>query len=247
MNRILIVETDFKLAEKLSMSLTDAEASAISCGTMEAATALLENEVYQMVIIDTELEDGSGYDLIYELVLGIYKSENPIIIAIVPNDRKPDNIELMEQGIADYITKPFNIAVLKAKINTQFCRREKKSRFVPNRAAEQKDKVKKKTIRIDDFVFDFGEEEYRVADKKVELDDLEQSLLRVLVENKGNVTKRKALLHRIKAECKAVMDESALAESIRVLSEKLSAGNYIKTVYGIGYMWAVSDDKSKKK
>ena len=245
MNKILIVETDFKLAEKLSMSLTDAETSAMSCGTMEAATALLENEAYQMVIIDTELNDGNGYDLIYELGLGIYKSVDPVIIAIVPNDRKPDNTEMMEQGIADYITKPFSTAVLKAKINTQFCRREKASRFVAAGAEEAA--VRDQKIRIDDFVFDFDIKEYSVAGREVKLDYLEQNLLRMLLENKGSVLKRRALICRLRSECKASMDEAGLAEMVRILCEKLSADNYLKTVYGIGYMWAVCDDKGKKK
>ena len=247
MNRILIVETDFKLAEKLSMSLTDAETSAMSCGTMEAATALLENEVYQMVIIDTELQDGNGYDLIYEIGLGIYKSVDPIIIAIVPNHRKPDNIELIEQGISEYITKPFSTAVLKAKINTQFRRRGKGSRFVQNSAAAKQDTAKDKTVRIDQFAFDFGAKEFRVADQKVELDDLEQSLLRILLENKGSVLKRRALSCRLRSESKTTIDEASLAKLVQTLSEKLSAQNYIKTVYGIGYMWAMCDDKNKKK
>lgn len=243
MNKILIVETDFKLAERLSMSLSDAETSAMSCGSLEAATALLEKDIYQMVIIDTELGDENGYDLIYEIGLGIYKSVDPVIIAIVPNDRKPDNTELIEQGIADYITKPFSRAVLKAKVSTQFCRREKGSRFVTIRT----DEVKDRKIRIDDYVFDFDAREYIAAGEKVELDLTEQSLLHMLLNDKGSVLKRKVIICRLRSECKVSVDEARLADMIRMLSQKLSADNYIKTVYGIGYMWVVNDEKSKKR
>ena len=74
MNKILIIDADFELAERLCRALTDTEIHAYSCGTLEAATALLESEQYQQIIIDTELPDGNGYDLIYELGLGVYES-----------------------------------------------------------------------------------------------------------------------------------------------------------------------------
>ena len=56
-------------------ALTDNETHAFSCGTLEAASALLESEQYQQIIIDTELPDGDGYDLIYDLGMGIYESK----------------------------------------------------------------------------------------------------------------------------------------------------------------------------
>lgn len=253
MDRILIVETDFKLAEKLSMSLTSAEMTALSCGTMEAATALLEKEVYQMIIIDTELKDGNGYDLIYEIGLGIYKSENPVIIAIIPNDRKPENSELVEQGIADYITKPFSTAVLKAKIITQFRRRKRSISYRQPGQSEvigidfDTDTDGVDSITIDGYMFDFDAGAYTVAGREVTLNILEQNVLRMLVENKGTVLRREVLTARLKSECRLVTDETALAETIRTLTRKLEADNYIKTVYGTGYMWSVLDDKFKKK
>ena len=74
MNKILVIEADANLAERLCRALRDTETHVFSCGTLEAATALMEKELYQQIIIDTELPDGDGYDLIYELGLGIYDS-----------------------------------------------------------------------------------------------------------------------------------------------------------------------------
>ncbi len=252
MNKLLIIEADFMLAERLCRALTDNETHAFSCGTLEAATALLESEQYQQIIIDTELPDGDGYDLIYELGLGLYESDNVPIILIISNDRKPEVSELNEQGISDYITKPFNISVLKAKVCAQFKRGKRNSsfraisRFEAIGAGSRKSIIGVHVAAIDDYIFDFDNGEYSVAGKRVVLNHLEQCLLRNLVENKGIVLKKKALVDKLRTESRMIyIDETILAEVVHMLSNKLQARNYIKTVYGIGYLWALEEDKNK--
>ena len=101
-------------------------------------------------------------------------------------------------------------------------------------------------VEIDDYIFDFDAETYRVAGELVPLNRIEQCLLRNLVENQGIVLKKKALVDKLKSECKIVsMDETILAEMVHMLGNKLGARNYIKTVYGIGYLWILAEDKNK--
>lgn len=252
MNKILVIEADLKLAESLCMALTDNDTQAFRCGTLESATALLESEHYQQIIIDTELPDGDGYDLIYELGLGLYETRDVPIILIVSNDRKPDATELGKRGIADCITKPFNISVLKAKVWTQFKRGKRNfsfraiSRFEAIGAGSRKSIIGEHIVEIDDYVFNFDTGEYSVSGKKVRLNRLEQCLLRNLVENKGIVLKKKALVDKLRSESRmANLDENILAELVQMLNNKLDARNYIKTVYGIGYLWALAEDKNK--
>ncbi len=252
MNKILIIEADFELAEKLCRVLTDSETHAFSCGTLEAATALLESEQYQQIIIDTELPDGDGYDLIYELGLGLYESNDVPVILVVSNDSRPDMMELNKQGIADYITKPFNVSVLKAKVWTQFKRGKRNfsfraiTRFEAIGAGSRKSIIGEHVVAIDDYLFNFDTEEYSVAGKRVRLNRLEQCLLRNLVENKGIVLKKKALVEKLRSESRMTyIDETILAEVVHMLNNKLDARNYIKTVYGIGYLWALAEDKNK--
>lgn len=252
MNKILIIEPDFKLAERLCRALTDIETRAFSCGTVEAATALLESEQYQQIIVDTDLPDGTGYDIIYELGLGLYESAEAPVILIVSNDRKPDLTELGDQGVVDYITKPFSISVLKAKVWTQFKRGKRNfsfraiSRFEAIGAGSRRSVIGEHVAVIDDYIFNFDSREYSVAGELVQLSRLEQCLLRNLVENKGIVLKKKALVEKLKSESKiASIDETVLAEAVHMLSNKLGAHNYIKTVYGIGYLWVLAEDKNK--
>ena len=101
-------------------------------------------------------------------------------------------------------------------------------------------------MEIDDYVFNFDTGEYSVSGKKVRLNRLEQCLLRNLVENKGIVLKKKALVDKLRPESRMVyIDETILAEVVQMLTNKLDAHNYIKTVYGIGYLWALTEDQNK--
>jgi len=252
MNKILIIDADFKLAERLCRALTDAETQAFSCGTLEAAAALLESESYQQIVIDPELPDGNGYDLIYELGLGLYESKDIPIILIAPNSRLPDMTEFNKQGIADYITKPFNISVFKAKVWSQFKRGKRNSsfreisRFEAIGAGSRRSVIGEHVVAIDDYIFNFDTGEYSVAGELVQLTRIEQCLLRNLVENKGIVLKKRALVDKLRVESKILsVDETVLAEIVHMLSNKLGAHHYIKTVYGIGYIWTMAEDKNK--
>ncbi|MDE7478050.1 MAG: response regulator transcription factor [Lachnospiraceae bacterium] len=252
MNKILIIEMDFRIAERLCRALTDVDTHVFSCGTLEAATALLENELYQQIIIDTDLPDGDGYDIIYDLRRGIYESSTAPIILIVSNDKKPDASKFGKLGIADYITKPFSVSVLKAKVWTQFKRGKRNfsfreiGRFEAIGAGSRKSVFGEHVVVIDDYIFNFDTDEYSVAGRKIQLNRIEQCLLRNLVENKGIVLKKKALVEKLKSESRMrYIDEKVLAESINMLKNKLDAYNYIKTVYGIGYIWAWAEDKNK--
>lgn len=63
------------------------------------------------------------------------------------------------------------------------------------------------------------------------------------MENKGIVLKRKALTEKLGSESKVFVNETMLSEIVRALVEKLTAHNYIKTIYGIGYMWETPEEK----
>lgn len=250
-NNILIIEPDFNLAERIEWSMVDAEIHTYSCSSYESAVSLLERETFQLIIIDTKLPDGDGYDLIDELRTGVYDSKDFAIILVVSSGECSDAQKFKELGIADYITKPFNTAVLKAKVWTQFKRRKKGtgyraiSRFEAIGAGSKTSIIGEHLVVIDDYQFNFDVEEYYAAGKLVRLNQLEQCLLRNLVENKGIVLKKKALVEKLRLECRIFIDEIMLAETVHMLCNKLDAQNYIKTVYGIGYLWTLIEDKNK--
>ncbi len=76
----------------------------------------------------------------------------------------------------------------------------------------------------------------------MELSRTEQKLLRLLVENRGTTMTRSVLLDRVWSDGADFVDENALSVTVKRLRDKLGAAAYIKTVYGIGYVWTVKKD-----
>ena len=97
--------------------------------------------------------------------------------------------------------------------------------------------VSNSVITIDDYSFDFSTMEFSIRNKKVELSKTEQKLLRLLIENRGTVMSRSALVDRIWTDGAEYVDENALSVTVKRLRDKLKAHSYIKTIYGIGYSW----------
>ena len=150
-------------------------------------------------------------------------SDSIPVILLTANYTDLDIVNGLELGADDYITKPFSLAVLRARVNTQL------------RKTTPCDK--KNVITIDDYSFDFSTMEFSIRNKKVELSKTEQKLLRLLIENRGTVMSRSALVDRIWTDGAEYVDENALSVTVKRLRDKLKAHSYIKTIYGIGYSW----------
>lgn len=170
------------------------------------------------MLLDVNLPDGSGFTFLPEIKC----SHNIPVILLTANDMETDIVAGLEAGADDYITKPFSLAVLRARVNTQL-----------RKAAPAASHV----LHIDRYRFDFDRMEFFVGDTSVELSKTEQKLLRLLVSNQNITLSRDTLIDRIWTDGAEYVDENALSVCIKRLRDKLHAADYIKTVYGIGYVW----------
>ena len=221
MEQILIIEDDIALNKGLCKALTTANRQLISCTDIRSAREQILCSMPSLILLDINLPDGSGLDFLKELKKG---SDSIRVILLTANDTDLDIVNGLELGADDYITKPFSLAVLRARVNTQL--RKIPSATVPN-----------SVIIIDDYSFDFSTMEFSVHDNKVELSKTEQKLLRLLIENRGTVMSRSALVDRIWTDGAEYVEENALSVTVKRLRDKLEAHQYIKTIYGIGYSW----------
>ena len=221
MEQILIIEDDMALNKGLCKALTTDNRQPISCTDIRSAREQILCSMPSLILLDINLPDGSGLDFLKELKKG---SDSIPVILLTANDTDLDIVNGLELGADDYITKPFSLAVLRARVNTQL--RKIPSATVPN-----------SVIIIGDYSFDFSTMEFSVRDKKVELSKTEQKLLRLLIENRGTVMSRSALVDRIWTDGAEYVEENALSVTVKRLRDKLEAHQYIKTIYGIGYSW----------
>lgn len=225
MEQLLIVEDDMALNRGLCKALKAENRKIFSCWDLKSAREQLLCGDVALVILDINLPDGSGLDLLQEM-----KETRPDlpVILLTANDTDKDIVDGLERGADDYITKPFSLSVLRARVNTQL----RKVAVIS----------KERMVRMDHFVFDFEHLRFTVSDKPVELSKTEQKLLYLLVENRGNVMSRNTLVDRIWTDGAEYVDENALSVTVKRLRDKLNAQNYIKTVYGIGYSWVTNDE-----
>ena len=225
MQRILIVEDDETLAQGIRLALQTSEVEITLCSTLARASETFRQGVFHLLILDINLPDGSGLDWLRELRRG---SAVPVIL-LTANDLELDIVGGLESGADDYITKPFSLAVLRARVNAQL------RRNAP---------VKGAIVEIDDFRFDFDRMDFRRAGQAVELSKTEQKLLRLLVENRGQTLSRNVLIDRVWSDGAEYVNENALSVTVKRLRDKLeetsSQPKYLKTVYGVGYTWAVT-------
>lgn len=225
MKRILLLEDDAALGQGIRYALEHDGVHVELCATLSQAKSLLPGADFDLLILDVNLPDGSGLDLLRDVRRD--QSGVPVIL-LTANDLETDIVMGLESGADDYVTKPFSLAVLRARVNAQL------RRGVP---------VRTDSFLQDAFSFDFSAMEFLKNGVPVELSKTEQKLLRLLVGSRGVTLSRDSLMERIWSDGAAYVDENALSVTVSRLRSKLeddpSRPRYLKTVYGIGYTWAV--------
>lgn len=220
MQKILLLEDDAALGKGIQLALQGPELQLLRCGTLAQARTALAQSPFDLLILDVNLPDGSGL----EFLQAARRSSRVPVILLTANDLEMDIVTGLESGADDYITKPFSLAVLRARVHTQLRRGRETA-----------------CIETGPFRFDFDAMEFRKDGKLLELSKTEQKLLRLLVENRGQTLSRAVLVDRIWTDGAEFVDENALSVTVKRLRGKLedapSSPRYLKTVYGIGYTW----------
>ena len=224
MQKILLLEDDITLGSGIRLALQSPSVQITLCRTLAQARAAVAENSYDLLILDINLPDGSGLQLLEQ----VWKTSRVPVILLTANDLEVDVVTGLESGADDYITKPFSLAILRARVNAQL------RRSIP---------VKTSCIEIGRFQFDFDRMEFRKDGQAIELSKTEQKLLRILIENRGQTLSRGMLVDKIWTDGAEFVDENALSVTVKRLRSKLedtpSSPRYLKTVYGIGYTWAV--------
>ncbi|MGM0212839.1 response regulator transcription factor [Enterococcus sp. AZ109] len=220
MKRIMIVEDDLSLSEGVRLAIAAPDTEIVQYNNLEAAQVAFFEQTMDLILLDINLPDGNGLDFLKEIKAA---AKTPVIL-LTANDTEMDVVLGLEYGADDYITKPFSLAILRARVNTQLRRIQEKGQ---NRVA------------IDDYCFDFDKMEFSKDNQLIELSKTEQRLLRLLVKNLGATVMRETLLEKVWGSEMEFVDSNTLSVAIKRLRDKLEASDYIKTVYGIGYSWVV--------
>lgn len=226
--KILIIEDEPNIRELVLYNLKTNGYDGIAAEDGIMGITMVHREKPNLILLDIMLPEKNGYEICRELR---EEGNNTPIIMITAKTEETDKVMGLEYGADDYISKPFGIREMMARIKAVLRRYE-----VATEGSGGKEK--EDVLSADGLTIDAGRYEVRVGDNPVELTLKEFELLRYLVENKGHVFSRDQLLNHVWGIDYAG-ETRTVDVHIRHLRQKLSeAGqdeHFIETIRGRGY------------
>ena len=218
--KIGIIEDDSALREGLALAFELEGYETAVAGTLAEGWRLLEAGGLALLILDCNLPDGSGFDLVRRLRAS---SRLPVLM-LTARDSEMDEVKGLELGVDDFMRKPFSLAVLQARVRKILRRQEEPA-----------------LLSSGDITVDLGKGEVRKQGELLALSGTEQRLLLCFLEHPGQLLTKGQLLERIWDSEGCYVDENTLAVAIRRLRVKIEEDpgepRRIRTVHGQGYLW----------
>lgn len=219
---IFLLEDDNAIGIGLSYSLKNEGYSVTIAKTVEEALEIIRNKTFTLYILDLTLPDGSGYDVCTQ----IKKQGDLPVIFLTAYDDEVNVIMGLELGADDYISKPFRVKELLARIKTVLRRYNK----------DTADGM----INIGNIRINTNEAKVYKDSKEVILTVMEYRLLLIFINNRGIVLSRQKLLEDIWDVAGDFVNDNTLTVYIKRLRDKIeedpASPNIIKTVRGLGYI-----------
>ncbi|MGO1042639.1 response regulator transcription factor [Clostridioides difficile] len=217
---LLIIEDDTSLNEGLFYAFESEGFNVLKAYTKQEGLHVFNNKNIDFIILDCNLPDGNGFDVCKQIR---EKSDIPIIM-LTARDSEIDEVTGLEIGLDDYITKPFSLSVLKARVKVAIRKKSNNKVLYSN------------GIKLDQKLLKVYKNEV-----DLELSAVEYKLINYLIENKGQILLKEQILHHIWDSEENYVDENIVSVNIRRLRMKVednpSNPKYIKTAYGMGYLW----------
>ena len=221
MQKILIVEDDKKLRQELETFLNKNGFTAKGLEKFDNTIQDILNEKADLVLLDINLPYIDGEFVCKE----VRKISNVPIIMVTSRDNEIDELMSLNYGADQYVTKPYNIQILLAKINGLLKRNQKKEKDIQK-------------IDCNGFILNVAERVIEKSDRKIELTKNEYSILYYLAKNRGRVVLRDEIMDYL-WESEEFIDDNTLSVNIKRLRNKLEElgfTNKIETRRGQGYM-----------
>lgn len=223
--KILLIEDDIKLKEYISEYLRAYDYQVDTINDFDTVMDIVWESNPDLIILDINLPKFDGFYYL-SLIRKTYKT--PVIILSARSD-EGEQIRGMELGADDYITKPFVIGILLAKINALLRR--------TNEYIDNKKELKNKDKEILSLVHESMKLKYK--DQIIELTKNEYRILNILLPNKDKVITREEILEELWDD-KTFVDDNTLTVNMTRVKKKLSdlgINNVITTKRGVGYVY----------
>jgi DNA-binding response OmpR family regulator len=218
--KILLVEDDAIIASGLIYALRQEGYDVTHCSSVREARAVAGQEPARLALLDMQLPDGTGFDVRETL------SPETAVIFLTVVDDEGNIVKAFESGADDYITKPFRLRELLARV---------KRTVNSHNAGEQASVLQLGDVNIDTAA---GKAYFNVAGEQsspLQLTALEYRLLLTFAQNKGRILSRPQILENIWDAAGSFVEDNTLTVYIKRLREKLGNAANIETVRSMGY------------
>lgn len=219
MNKILIVEDEMAIRDLIKIGLESHGYQCECASDGELAADFLEQKNYDLILLDIMLPKVDGYELLEYIKQTL---EITPVIFITAKSQTKDKIKGLNLGADDYITKPFEMGELIARVEAVLRRFHKTS----------------EKIEIGDITIHGVARTVKKREEKIDLTPKEFDLLLLLVQNKNMALYREVIFEKVWGE-ELEFETRTLDLHIQRLRKKLNWKDKIKTVYRIGYMLEV--------
>ena len=218
--RLLLCEDDLNLGEGLLEALQKEGYNINLVSDGEAAQTFIESDLYDIVVLDIGLPIKTGLEVLRNVRNRGIKT--PILL-LTARDSLEDRIKGLDLGADDYLTKPFELKELIARIKA-----------VSRRVNIKFSKSINEEIKFGNYSFSPSSETVTKEDVIIPISKKELALLSVLVQNAGRVVPKTQLLEEIYSTDKEI-DTNTLEVHMHNLRKKISIPDFIQTIRGVGY------------
>lgn len=234
--RILVVDDEESLCEILKFNL-EKEGYSVSTAYSAEEALSLNLEGYDLMILDVMMGELSGFGLARILRKRPETAETPIIFCTAL-DSEADMIKGLDIGADDYISKPFSLATVSARVRSVL-RRSKRtlasSIAIDTPKVEEQPRTDESIIRFETLVVNDRDKSCHIDNQEVQLTRKEFDILVLLLSNRGTILSREQIMKRVWSEEVVVLDRT-IDVNITRLRKKLGIyGNHIITRTGYGY------------
>ncbi len=219
----LIVEDEAAISNFIKVSLETQDYECMVAGTGVDALAVCEAHRPDVVLLDLGLPDMDGL----RVLANIREASGVPVIIVSARGHEREKVEALDAGADDYLTKPFGIAELLARV----------------RVAARRDRPEKTTenasfFRLGDLSIDFEKMRVRIEDADIHLTPIEYDILTLLARHQGKVLTHKFIVNEVWGNS-AIGDTQKLRVTMGNLRRKIEADTaqprYIRTEVGVGY------------
>jgi DNA-binding response OmpR family regulator len=240
MSRVLIVEDEAHIAQGIAFNLQAEDHEAVIVDRGEAALDLLiaRREGFDVLVLDVMLPGKDGFAVARELRAA--RNYIPLLM-LTARGRPEDVLQGFEAGADDYLPKPFNLAILIARIESLLRRK----RWLHGAATPAADQIRNGPEAEGAFVFDDREVDFqklqlRAGTNVIQLTVMECDLLRYLIRHAGRPVSRKAILEDVwdlhgETDTRAI--DNFIVRLRRYIEPKPEKPRYLLTVRGLGYQF----------